>query len=161
MAPLADAFALLVLVALAVVAFEDVERAAAERAATCLLEARWWRNRAIRFCARAFSVTCPLALALAALLVLDARANEPLDRPKIETKKTKSRRRSVIGVTVTWVPGKISLLPLNFRGCIVAHNIEGQKEHGFDKDRRENSALIGIVSETFRRVQLLILLVLK
>ena len=77
----------------------------AERAATCLLAARLWRSRAIRFCARAVSVTCPLALDLA-VVVLEVRANDPLDRTKLERMKTKSRRRSFMKSLPPEYPGK-------------------------------------------------------
>src|SRR3954464_3031908 len=96
-APLADAFAPTVLAV--------VERAAAERAATCLLAPRLWRGRAIRFCARAFSVTCPPALDLA-VVVLEVRANDPLDRTRLERMKTKSRRRSFMKSLPPEYPGK-------------------------------------------------------
>ncbi|MGH9637130.1 MAG: hypothetical protein ACRD72_20045, partial [Candidatus Angelobacter sp.] len=63
-----------------------------------------------------------------------------------------------MGVTVTWVPGKIFYCRCISVDASSVKTIKGQKENGFNKDRRGNSALIAIVSETFRRVQLLILL---
>lgn len=94
-------------VARAVVARADAMRArlawTADLAARRFLTARWWRIRATRFWARALSVTCPLDLALVVegplALLLDASANEALNKTKIETKKTKSRSRNVIGIT--------------------------------------------------------------
>jgi hypothetical protein len=40
-------------------------------------------------------------------VVLELRANDALERTRLETKRTRSRRRNVIGITATWVPWKI------------------------------------------------------
>jgi len=95
----------LTVAALTVAAFVLAECAAAERATVCFLAARWWRSRAIRFWARALSVTCPLDLALV-LVVLELRANNAPDEITVETKRTRRRSRNVIGVTATWVTKK-------------------------------------------------------
>src|SRR5579871_883551 len=146
------------LVAFALVAFAEVVRAVAERAATCLLAARLWRSRAICFWAWALSVTCPLALALVVVLLeLDASANEPLDKLKMETKKIRSRRRNVIGITATWVPLENFCVAAWFSANASSATNKGQKL----KTDAENFALIAIVSETLHRAQLSILLVLK
>jgi len=68
---------------------------------------RLCRSRAIRFCAWAVSVTSPLALDLVLVLELELRANDALERRRVETKTTRSRRRNVIEITATWIPWKI------------------------------------------------------
>ena len=39
--------------------------------------------------------------------VLELRANDALERRRLETKTTRSRRRNVIEITATWIPWKI------------------------------------------------------
>jgi hypothetical protein len=41
-------------------------------------------------------------LDLAVVLVLELRANEALDKTRLETIKTRIRRRNVIEITATW-----------------------------------------------------------
>jgi hypothetical protein len=52
-----------------------------------------------------FSVTSPLALDLVVLL-LELRANDALDRTRLQTKKTRSRRRNVMKSLPPGYPGK-------------------------------------------------------
>jgi len=79
----------------------------------------------MRFWVRAFSVTCPLALDLV-VVVLELRANEPVNKPRMQTKKTRSRRRNVIGITATLdTPGKFFVARLINRAS--ARWIVGQK----------------------------------
>src|SRR6202023_1174786 len=85
----------LTVLSVATLAFAAVERAATEREASRLLAARWWRSRAIRLWARTLSVTCPLTLALVVVL-LELRANNALERMRLETTRTRSRRRNVM-----------------------------------------------------------------
>jgi hypothetical protein len=66
----------------------------------------------MRFWAWALSVTFPLDLDLV-VAVLELRANDALERRRLQTKKTRRRRRNVIGITATWIPWKI-LLSLSF-----------------------------------------------
>jgi hypothetical protein len=76
-------------------------------------------------------VTFPLDLALV-FGVLELRANDALERTRLQTKNTRSLRRNVIEITATWDTLENSLLLPVFRGSgefgSTARNIESQKE---------------------------------
>jgi hypothetical protein len=111
----------------------------------------------MRFCARAFSVTCPLTLDL--VLVLELRANDALERRRLERKKTRSRRRNVIGITATWIPGKFFVALLS-----ADQPMHRRPETLRVKSKATNAEIrtsLAMVRESLHRVQLSILLVLK
>ena len=78
------------------------------------LAARLWRSRAIRFCARAFSVTFPLALDLV-VVVLELRANDALERTRLETKKNEETKTKCHWNHCHLDTLENSLSPLSFR----------------------------------------------
>jgi hypothetical protein len=76
-------------------------------------------------------------LDLVVVLVLELRANDALDKTRLETKKTRSRRRSVIGITATWDTLKNSLLLLitHWQLALFSQNIEGEATHATNRQR--------------------------
>jgi hypothetical protein len=143
---LAEAFALPALA---------VALVAVDLAARCLLEARLCRSRAIRFCAWAFSVTFPLALDLVVVL-LDVRANDTPERTRLETKRTKSLSRNVMGITATWVPGKILVAMDSGRSVEMngrPENRGSNKSWNNQRSTRKSESSFAIVCEIFYRVQ--------